>query len=154
MPSDDERTFYTYPTAFGPVTIGAAGDTVTAVVLGKAPLPGTRRPSATANRCATEIMEYLAGKRTAFTVPWDAAGSPFQREVWEAVARIPYGQVRSTRELACALGAPESFRTVGGAVKKSPLALIIPTHRIVTAAGKAADPVATALLNLERQTSR
>lgn len=154
MPSDDERTFYTYPTAFGPVTIGTAGDTVTAVVLGKAPLPGTRRPSAAANRCATEIMEYLAGKRTAFTVPWDAAGSPFQREVWEAVARIPYGQVRSTRELACALGAPESFRTVGGAVKKSPLALIIPTHRIVTAAGKAADPVATALLNLEQQNAR
>ena len=53
-------------------------------------------------------MEYLSGKRTAFTVPWAAAGTPFQKEAWEAVARIPYGQVRTTRELAGALGAPES----------------------------------------------
>ena len=150
----DARTFFTYPTAFGPVTIGADGTSVTAIVLGEAALPGKRRPSAVSNRCATEIMEYLSGKRTAFTVPWAAAGTPFQKDAWEAVARIPYGQVRTTRELAGALGAPESFRTVGAAVRKSPLALIIPTHRIVTAAGKPVSPVATALLNLERQNAR
>lgn len=154
MPSDDERTFYTYPTAFGPVTIATTANTVTAVALGETVLAGARRPAAAANRCATEIMEYLAGKRTAFTVAWAAAGTPFQREVWEAVARIPYGQTRTARELAAALGAPDSYRAVGAAVKKSPLALIVPAHRVVTAAGKPADAVATALLNLEQQNAR
>ncbi len=150
----DARTFFTYPTAFGPVTIGADGQAVTAVVLGEAALPGTGRATAITTEAANQVMEYLAGKRTAFTAAWAAAGTPFQKEAWEAVARIPYGQVRTTRELAGALGAPESFRTVGAAVRKSPLALIIPTHRIVTAAGKPASPVATALLNLERQNAR
>lgn len=154
MPSDDERTFYTYPTPFGPVTIGSAGGAVTDVVLGEAGLAGARRPAAATNRCATEIMEYLAGKRTTFTVAWTTAGTPFQREVWEAVARIPYGQTRTARDLAAALGAPDSYRAVGAAVKKSPLALIVPTHRVVTAAGKPTDAVATALLNLERQGTR
>ncbi|MEC4183390.1 methylated-DNA--[protein]-cysteine S-methyltransferase [Adlercreutzia sp. R21] len=154
MPRDDERTFYTYPTAFGPVTIGAADGAVTDVVLGETTLGGTRRPAAVTNRCATEIMEYLAGKRAAFTVARAAAGTSFQREVWEAVTRIPYGQTRTARDIAAALGAPDSYRAVGTALRACPTPLLVPTHRVVTAAGKPADSVATALLNLEQRVSQ
>lgn len=147
--ASDAPTFYTYPTAFGPVTIGADGNAVTAVVLGDAALPGKRRPSAVTSQCATEIMEYLAGKRTAFTVPCAPTGTPFQRSVWEAVARIPYGQTRTARDIAATLGAPGTYRAVGAAMKKSPLAIVVPAHRVVTATGKPASPQAAALLALE-----
>ncbi len=144
-------TFYTYPTAFGPVTIGAAGGAITAVVLGEARLAGEKRASAATNRCATEVMEYLAGKRTAFTVACEPTGTPFQRSVWEAAARIPYGQVRTAREVASALGVPEAYRAVGAALRKSPLALIVPAHRVVNAKGAASSPQAAALIALERR---
>ena len=101
------------------------------------------------------LDRYFAGEKPSIQeLPLKPEGSDFRRQVWDILCRIPYGQVRTTRELAGALGAPESFRTVGAAVRKSPLALIIPTHRIVTAAGKPVSPVATALLNLERQNAR
>ena len=150
----DARTFFTYPTAFGPVTIGAEGGAVTAVVLGEAPLPGERRAVAVTTEAANQLMEYLAGKRTAFTVACDPAGTDFQRRVWRALANIPYGQTRTTREIAEALGAPDAYRAVGTAVRKSPLAVLVPAHRVVSAAGKAAGAVESALLNLEQQNIR
>ena len=150
----DARTFFTYPTAFGTVTIGADGGAVTAVVLGEAPLPGERRAVAVTTEAANQIMEYLAGKRTAFTVACDPDGTDFQRRVWRALANIPYGQTRTTREIAEALGAPDAYRAVGTAVRKSPLAVLVPAHRVVSAAGKAAGAVESALLNLEQQNIR
>ena len=99
-------------------------------------------------------MEYLAGKRTAFTVAYAPAGTDFQLRVWQAVANIPYGQTRTTREIAATIGAADAYRAVGAAVRKSPLAILIPAHRIVSATGKAAGPVESALLNLEQQNTR
>ena len=150
----DERTFFTYPTAFGPVTIGADGPAVTAVVLGEAPLPGTARATAATTSCANQVMEYLAGKRTAFTVACAPTGTDFQRTVWRALANIPYGQTRTTREIAAAIGAADAYRAVGAAVKKNPLALLIPAPRVVSATGKPAGPGESALLNLEQLNTR
>lgn len=150
----DERTFFTYPTAFGPVTIGADGQAVTAVVLGEAALPGTGRATAITTEAANQVMEYLAGKRTAFTVAYAPAGTDFQHEVWKALTNIPYGQTRTTREIAATIGAAEAYRAVGAAVRKSPLAILIPAHRVVSVTGKPTGPVESALLNLEQQTSR
>lgn len=149
--ASDAPTFYTYPTAFGPITIGCAAGAVTAVSLGTAPMPGEKRPTAAANQCATEIMEYLAGKRSTFTVACTPSGTPFQRRAWDAVSRIPYGQVRTTRELAETLGAPDSYRAVGAAVRKNPLSIIVPAHRVVTATGKPTSDVNVALLKIEQQ---
>lgn len=150
----DERTFFTYPTAFGPVTIGADGQAVTAVVLGEAALPGTGRATAITTEAANQVMEYLAGKRTAFTAACAPEGTEFQLRVWQAVANIPYGQMRTTREIAATIGAAEAYRAVGAAVRKSPLAILIPAHRVVSATGKPTGPVESALLNLEQQNSR
>lgn len=152
----DVRSFYTYPTPFGPLTIGAEGDVVTAVEFGENPLEGTRRPSAATTACANQIMEYLAGKRTSFDVPCDPAGTPFQHEVWHAVANIPFGHTRTARDIAATIGAPESYRLVGTAIKRCPVPLLVPVHRVVGAtgspqgAGKSAD-IARALLALERK---
>ena len=144
-------TFFTYPTKFGPVTIAADGTAVTAVSFGEQNLPGDRQPTALTTEAANQIMAYLAGQRSAFTVPMRPEGSTFQQEVWKAAANIPYGHTTTARALAETLGRPGSFRSVGAALRACPTPLLVPTHRIVTATGKPTDDINAALLKLEQQ---
>lgn len=106
MPSTTRSTFFTYPTKFGPVTIAADGTAVTAVSFGEQNLPGDRQPTALTTEAANQIMAYLAGQRSAFTVPMRPEGSAFQQEVWKAAANIPYGHTTTARALAETLGRP------------------------------------------------
>ena len=108
MPSTTRSTFFTYPTKFGPVTIAADGTAVTAVSFGEQNLPGDRQPTALTTEAANQIMAYLAGQRSAFTVPMRPEGSAFQQEVWKAAANIPYGHTTTARALAETLGRPGS----------------------------------------------
>ena len=129
MPSTTRSTFFTYPTKFGPVTIAADGTAVTAVSFGEQNLPGDRQPTALTTEAANQIMAYLAGQRSAFTVPMRPEGSAFQQEVWKAAANIPYGHTTTARALAETLGRPGSFRSVGAALRACPTPLLVPTHR-------------------------
>lgn len=151
-------TYYSYRTPFGAVTVGVRANAVTHVALGEVALSGARRPSPLSNRCANELLEYFVGKRTAFNVALAPEGTAFQRAVWRAVANVPYGQTRSCADIAVAIGRPESFRMVGAAVRKSPIAVIIPAHRIVGASGRPAGAgksaqLKAAFLELERRNS-
>lgn len=147
--------FYPYLTPHGPLTIRADGDAITDVALGDVPFDGAKGPSEAAGRAATQIQEYLAGKRRTFDLELAPRGSAFQKEVWRAVARIPFGQTRTCAQIADALGNAGGFRAVGAAVRKNPLAILIPAHRVVDANGK---PLGTgksaelkgALLRMER----
>jgi methylated-DNA-[protein]-cysteine S-methyltransferase len=56
--------------------------------------------------------------------------------VWRSLRRIPYGQTRSYQALARRIGHPNSFRAVGGACGKNPIAVFIPCHRVINADGK------------------
>ena len=123
MPSTTRSTFFTYPTKFGPVTIAADGTAVTAVSFGEQNLPGDRQPTALTTEAANQIMAYLAGQRSAFTVPMRPEGSAFQQEVWKAAANIPYGHTTTARALAETLGHPGSFRSVGAALRACPTPL-------------------------------
>lgn len=154
MASTARSTFFTYPTKFGPVTVAADGASVTGVAFGERDYAGERRPAALTTEAANQIMAYLAGQRTAFTVPASPAGTPFQKKVWKAAANIPYGHTATARDLAETLGRPGSFRSVGAALRACPTPLLVPTHRIVTAAGKPTSDIAAALLKLEQNPSR
>ena len=84
------------------------------------------------------VRAYCAGDRTALDViPYRSrtAMTPFQQVVYQAMSRIPYGQVRSYKELAAAAGYPGAARAVGTACKKNTLPLLIPCHRVVPATG-------------------
>lgn len=82
-----------------------------------------------------ELLEYFEGARTSFTVPVRLDGTPFQREVWEALEDIPFGQTRCYGDIACALGRPSAARAVGAANGQNPIAIIVPCHRVVGADG-------------------
>jgi methylated-DNA-[protein]-cysteine S-methyltransferase len=81
-----------------------------------------------------QLDEYLAGERREFDVPVDAAGSPFQEQVWQLISQIPYGTTVSYGELAREVGGVTA-QEVGAAVGRNPVSIIIPCHRVVGASG-------------------
>ncbi len=78
-----------------------------------------------------QIAAYLQGARQSFNVAYRAQGTAFQQEVWAAIRDIPYGETRSYKQIAAAIGRPQAIRAVGGAANKNPLLLIIPCHRVI-----------------------
>jgi len=85
---------------------------------------------------ARQIGEYLAGDRTAFALPLEARGAEFDRQVWELIAQVPYGQTASYGDLARRLGGGADPRDVGGAVSRNPMCILIPCHRVLGSTGK------------------
>jgi methylated-DNA-[protein]-cysteine S-methyltransferase len=87
-------------------------------------------------RVRGQLTEYFDGTRTSFDLPLDAAGSPFERRVWELLRTIPYGATTSYGALARRLGDPHATRAVGAANGKNPIPIIVPCHRVVGARGE------------------
>jgi methylated-DNA-[protein]-cysteine S-methyltransferase len=83
-----------------------------------------------------QLREYFQGKRKHFTVPLDMRGTPFQKQVWEALLAIPFGETRSYGQLAKQLGNPNATRAVGAANGRNPVAIIAPCHRVIGSSGK------------------
>jgi methylated-DNA-[protein]-cysteine S-methyltransferase len=83
-----------------------------------------------------QLGEYFAGTRQRFTVPLDFAGTQFQRDVWQALLTIPFGQTRSYGQIAQQLGNPKAVRAVGAANGKNPISIIAPCHRVIGSTGK------------------
>ena len=86
-------------------------------------------------RAAEQVSEYCSGKRHEFDLPLDLRGTPFQKSVWSALRDIPYGETRSYRDIAAAVGNIKACRAVGMANNKNPISIIIPCHRVVGADG-------------------
>ena len=79
-----------------------------------------------------QFEEYLEGTRFEFSLPTDLQGTDFQKSVWNAMAKIPYGQTASYLDIAHTIGRDfKSTRAIGGAVGKNPLSIIYPCHRVV-----------------------
>jgi methylated-DNA-[protein]-cysteine S-methyltransferase len=78
---------------------------------------------------ARQLDAYFAGKLKDFDLPLRPAGSVFERRVWDAMLRIPYGETRCYGDLASELGS--AARAVGGACGKNPIPIVIPCHRIL-----------------------
>jgi methylated-DNA-[protein]-cysteine S-methyltransferase len=129
------ETFFVYPTPLGRITLACDGAGLTRVVFGVQELPGTYAPCEITNRASTQIQEYLAGKRKTFDLPLHPLGTQFQRNVWDKLQTIPYGQTRSYKEVAQMLGNPKAMRAVGMANNKNPLPIVIPCHRVIGANG-------------------
>jgi methylated-DNA-[protein]-cysteine S-methyltransferase len=82
-----------------------------------------------------QLRAYFAGKLQAFSVPLDLGGTPFQNSVWRALLSIPFGEVRTYRQIAEQIGKPTAFRAVGSANGRNPISIIAPCHRVVGSDG-------------------
>ena len=82
------------------------------------------------------LEEYFAGKRTTFEgVKLAPSGTEFQRQVWQALSRIPFGQTVTYAHIASRIGRPKAVRAVGLANGQNPLPIIVPCHRVIGSNG-------------------
>lgn len=82
-----------------------------------------------------QLAEYFAGTRHTFDLQLAPRATPFQARVLEYLRGIPYGETRSYRDVAVAIGNPKAVRAVGGANGNNPIPIIIPCHRVMGAKG-------------------
>jgi methylated-DNA-[protein]-cysteine S-methyltransferase len=124
----------------GDLTIVAENDAIIAIEMSPA------RPATTANsvrddahpllnETRRQLDAYFAGQLNTFSLPLRPSGTDFQRRVWKALERIPYGDTVSYGDIAKAVGAPGSARAVGAANGANPLAIVVPCHRVIGSNG-------------------
>ena len=82
-----------------------------------------------------QLKEYLSGKRKNFDIEIEMIGTEFQKKVWKELLNIPYGETRSYKDIAIAIGNGKACRAVGNANNKNPIAIIVPCHRVVGSNG-------------------
>ena len=119
---------------------------------------GPQHPCPALEQAVTQLREYFAGQRRAFTVPLSLHGTPFQQKAWAALCDIPYGETRSYGQQAAALGNPKASRAVGMANHRNPVMIFVPCHRVVGANGRLVGyagglDMKQALLELEKKYS-
>lgn len=78
-----------------------------------------------------ELQRHFAGEQPHLALPLDVRATAFQRRVWDALIAIPYGETRSYKQVAEAIGAPTAFRAVARACATNPVAVVVPCHRVV-----------------------
>lgn len=83
-----------------------------------------------------QLEAYFAGQLQVFNLPLHLKeGSDFQKQVWQALAQIPYGQTMTYRQVAALVGRPKACRAVGQANHRNPISIILPCHRVIGADG-------------------
>jgi methylated-DNA-[protein]-cysteine S-methyltransferase len=110
-------------------------------------------PNALLVEARRQLEAYFAGRLSIFDLPVTPSGSAFDKRVWQAMQRIPYGQTRSYGELAMEVGSAP--RAIGGACGRNPIPIVIPCHRVLARnglggySGGAGLPTKQRLLDLE-----
>jgi methylated-DNA-[protein]-cysteine S-methyltransferase len=133
-------TFTTESSPIGELTLVGDGESLTGVYMTehrhRPPLPdGARRDPAAFAGAREQLGEYFAGERTSFDLPLRMDGTEFQREVWDALLDIAYGETESYGELAQRIGRPDAVRAVGLANGRNPISIVVPCHRVIGASG-------------------
>lgn len=82
-----------------------------------------------------QLRLYFSGQLEQFDLPLAPRGTEFQRDVWTALTKIPYGKTVSYRDVAKSIGRPDAVRAVGAANGQNPIPIVIPCHRVIGSNG-------------------
>ena len=129
--------YYTYETMLGSVTF--ADEDGALLVITTHPynnLSGEKMETSLIKEAFLQLNEYLQGIRKEFDLPLNPRGTEFQKRVWKALLEIPYGETRSYKQIAEAIGNPKAVRAVGMANNRNPLLIVVPCHRVIGTNGK------------------
>lgn len=83
-----------------------------------------------------QIEAFFNKEIRTFTLQLDIIGTAFQRDVWQALRNIPYGEVRTYSDIAKEVDRPNAVRAVGSAIGANPILIINPCHRVINKSGK------------------
>lgn len=96
---------------------------------------GNEHDSAILHDALNQLRGYFAGTRQRFEMPLRYTGTVFQNRVWQQIAAIPYGKVRTYGDIGARLGNPNLARAVGQAANRNPQPIVVPCHRVIGASG-------------------
>jgi methylated-DNA-[protein]-cysteine S-methyltransferase len=129
-------------TPVGDMLLAAGEEAIVALVWNKSELKrigleaSAESDSPLLRKAEKQLAEYFSGKRKSFDLPLSLNGTAFQKSVWEALRKIPFGKTWSYQELARRVGSPRAVRAVGSANGKNPVCILIPCHRVVRLSGE------------------
>ena len=126
---------YSYETMLGSVTLVEEDGALLAISTHRS-WEGIVQETPLIKEAYHQLIEYLQGNRKTFHLPLRMKGTDFQVTVWKALCDIPYGETRSYKQIAEAIGNPKAVRAVGLANNKNPLLVVVPCHRVIGANGK------------------
>ena len=126
---------YSYETKLGSVTFVEEDGALLAITTHRT-YEGIKQETPLINEAYRQLSEYLLGERKRFDLPLNPQGTVFQQQVWKALCDIPYGETRSYKQIAEAIGNPKAVRAVGMANNRNPLLIVVPCHRVIGANGK------------------
>ena len=122
----------------GTLVLGANDNLLTRVWLPNETPPdgaGTLASSRVLDDAARQLAEYFAGRRRSFDLPLSAQGTAFQRDVWNQLSLIGYGETITYAELAARVSRPRAYRAVGQANGANPLPIVVPCQRVRASTG-------------------
>ena len=126
---------FTYETILGSVTFVEEDGALLAVTTHRS-YEGICQETPLIKEACRQLSEYLKGERKIFDLPLNPKGTNFQKCVWRALCDIPYGETRTYKQIAEAIGNPKAVRAVGMANNRNPITIIVPCHRVIGANGK------------------
>ena len=126
---------YSYETVLGSVTFVEEDGALLAIST-HSTFEGIEQETPLIKEAYRQLSEYLKGERKGFDLPLLIKGTTFQQQVWKALLEIPYGETRSYKQIAVAIGNPKAVRAVGMANNRNPLLIVVPCHRVIGADGK------------------
>ncbi len=126
---------YSYETKLGSVTFVEEDGALLAISTHRS-FEGVIQETKLIKEAYRQFSEYLEGERKEFNLPFKMQGTEFQKRVWKALCDIPYGETRSYKQIAQAIGNPKAVRAVGMANNKNPLLVIVPCHRVIGTNGQ------------------
>ena len=104
--------------------------------------------------CIDELNRYFKGDLKSFSVKLNITGTKFEKDVYSALLKIPYGEVRTYKEIAESINHPKAYRAVGNANSKNKIPIIVPCHRVVSNSGiggyTGGISIKTSLLKIEK----
>lgn len=120
----------------GPLVLAGSSDALHVLRLpehGRAPTPEAawEREDGPFRESRRQLDAYFARRLHRFELALAPAGTPFQREVWSALQRIPYGHTVTYGDIAQMIGRPRAVRAVGLANGSNPIPIVIPCHRVI-----------------------
>ncbi len=127
------KYYYSYNFPIGDLFIAEENDKITNIVFSSDKIKGTIKHKKTnlITKTIQELNEYFAGQRTNFDVPLNLQGTKFQKQVWNNLLTIKYGETKSYKDIALAINNPKAVRAVGMANHNNPISIIIPCHRVI-----------------------
>lgn len=125
-------SYLAYNSPVGPITLFEEDGVIIAVEWGWPP-ESEDPPAPVLERARDQLDAYFEGALKKFDLPLAPMGTAFQKKVWQAMSRIPFGATRTYGDLATELGT--SPRALGGACGRNPIPIIIPCHRILAGNG-------------------